>query len=145
MLPTISDATRVTESSSTLIDNISCNLRSDFEADGYVLNTAISDYHAQILRMNGVDISVNGKETKFCFKRIFSKNKMSYFKFELQNVDWMSVYECDSVDDAYNTFLNIFKNNFNQIFVVKKINTTRKGISWFTTGIRVSCRNKRIL
>lgn len=47
--PPISDATRITKNSSTLIDNIFCNLGHNFKTDVYILNTAIIDHHAQVL------------------------------------------------------------------------------------------------
>lgn len=143
---TIFNATRVTEGSSTLIDNIFCNLTSDLEATGYVLNTALCDHHAQVLCMDGVDIfQSNSGKNNFILKRVISENKIGHFRRELQNVDWTSVYEFNDVDNAYNAFLNILKNHFNQIFVFKKINITKQRKSWISTGIRTSCRNKRIL
>lgn len=144
---TIFDATRVTETSSTLIDNIFCNLAPDFQATGYVLNTALSDHHAQVLCVDAIDTTQcnKGKEHDFILKRIFSENKIKHFKQELQNVDWMSVYECDGVDDAYGAFFVVFESFFKQIFVRKKINVTKKGKSWITAGIKISCMTKRIL
>lgn len=133
-------ATRINQMSSTLIDNIFCNLSCDF--DGYVLNTALSDHHAQVLSF---EINSIQNEPKLLHKRFFSSNRVQFFKHELSGVDWTQIYWSSSVDTAYNIFLNLFKNLFDKIFIAKKCLVSKKANSWITKGIKKSCIHKRVL
>lgn len=137
----IFDATRVTVDTSTLIDNIFC--RSFADCKGYVLNCALSDHHAQILCMED-DTSLKENDSMF-EQRVFSKSRVDSFVNELETRDWDVVYNCSEANNAYNTFINSFKALFDRIFVIKKLLKSKKQNLWITKGIKISCKNKRIL
>lgn len=110
----IFEATRVTDQSSTLIDNIFYNSENNYKS--YVLSTALSDHKAQILCVGNTVC-----ERESCASRqIFSKGKLGHFKSEVEQIDWSEIYQSKCVNRAYNSFLQTMTSLSNRIFVSKK-------------------------
>lgn len=70
-----------------LINKLFYNLGHNLKAEGYILNAATSDHHAQVLCMDCVNNAqkraVGGNS--LVLKQVFSKNKINYFRHELHN------------------------------------------------------------
>lgn len=143
MKQTISEPTRITENSATLVDNIFINFENDIQ--GQVISNSLSDHEAQILDVSVPCVPEN--DAVFVVKRIFSQAKMQQFRQELMGCNWCDVYSSADVDQAYNIFFNIFSTLFNLIFPLKKIKKSRKQKtkSWITSGIKKSSKTKRNL
>jgi hypothetical protein len=69
---------------------------------------------------------------------------MAEFRMKLSYENWELLYNSNDINTSFNQFLNIFLRYFYESFPI----TSRqkyKQKPWITTGIRTSCKNKRIL
>lgn len=135
--------TRITARSKSLIDNIFVNFDFNNELQCVVVNTALSDHQGQAIELDLEHAPVVDKKK---YDRVFSKNKLDQFTYEVSQFSWVDVYsvEADS-DRAYEVFVTKILDLMEIIFVPKNTKHHTKNISWITYGIRVSCRNKRKL
>ena len=85
----IKDPTRITNTSSFLIDHIYTNIFSHRIQSGYIV-VGISDHFLKKKRIT---------------RRNFS---LDSFLTDLRNKQWLDVYECSDADEAYNNFLSQF-------------------------------------
>lgn len=139
---TVFEATRVTKSTKSLVDNIFINFENMDK--GEVLFTALSDHHGQMLGF----YSGKQNEVKLVnhYKKIYSQTKINDFKYELSVTQWNDVIQSHDVNIAYNLFINKIINLNNLIFVPKLINNKNNSKhAWMTRGIKKSCNTKRIL
>ena len=60
---------------------------------------------------------------------------------------WQSVYNAVNVDTAYNNFIQIIDNLFNKCcpIIVIKSQIFFYYKPWMTSGLKISCRNKKLL
>jgi hypothetical protein len=77
-------------------------------------------------------------------KRSINEYNMMGFKTKLSNEKWEPIYNTIDVNDSFNLFLNTLLRHFNESFPITK---RRRYIqnTWITSGIKISCRNKRSL
>lgn len=138
---TITEPTRVTEKSKTLIDNIMVNKESQIM--GIVVNSALADHHAQ---MAGIPVRCNlGGQRENCPRfRDYSQTKLEVFESELSLQDWSAIMGTNRVDLAYGRFSTILTDLADRIFTWKTARD-RKPNRWMTKGIKTSCANKRRL
>jgi hypothetical protein len=147
-VPTITKPTRVTNFTSTLLDNFFVNC-SMFECVSAVVYNDISDHFPIVLK-----ISLPMENNSSCAsikKRLFTKVNIENFRNEISLVDWSSVFiDCSGYDDSdpdkvYTKFLElynkIFLNNFpTEIKKLPKHKIPRK--EWITPGLVNSCYTK---
>ena len=141
LYPLIDKPTMITESSTTVIDNILTNeLR--FNLTSGIMFNDISD-HLQIVALCEYNISrYNVKE--FQFIRNMNEDKMASFSNELSQQNWESVLKSDDVNQAYDSFLHIFMEHY----PVKKSSPKKPlkiKITWFTKGLKRTCTKKNKL
>ena len=122
--------TRVTESSSSLLDHIYfrpatsiCNWDYDSALNGCLL-ADISDHFANVLviplQLNKVT-SIDRPLT-----HIFSEVNKTSFSNELNAIDWSSkLYNCTDVNVAYKTFLDILTQSYDRCFPLIRISRKR--------------------
>ena len=61
-------------------------------------------------------------------------------------VEWTKVYETVNVNEAYNKFINIFSNLYNNCCPIVKVKCRNiKGKPWITNGVRNTSRKKNYL
>ena len=100
--PLITKPTRVTQNSSTLIDNIYCNiLNIATSCKAGILRTSISDHYAIFCISKKETLSSNKTiiiKRSFCDKYIYSFNN------RLRNESWDFVYETDSTQLTFTGF-----------------------------------------
>lgn len=137
---TIFSPTREVGDSRSLIDNAFVNFN---EFDASVVETALSDHHAQTVCFQ-CELNVQS-HPKVITKRVFSKNKLHWFRNELLAVDWDPILECDDVNTSYFMFSDKIKCLINVIFPEKKYAIKTRKNNWITTGIKKSCKTKRKL
>ena len=143
--------TRVTESSSSLLDHIYfrpatsiCNWDYDSALNGCLL-ADISDHFANVLviplQLNKVT-SIDRPLT-----RIFSEVNKTSFSNELNAIDWSSkLYNCTDVNVAYKTFLDILTQSYDRCFPLIRISRKRsKDKKWVTPNIIKSSLHKNRL
>lgn len=104
---TICIPTRVTATTHSIIDHISTNVNvSDYTAT--VVNTAISDHHAQCL-----DISIEHTQLKqkpkttntYTERRTLHTSNIDLLKFLLSRECWTDIYQANNINEKYNNFI----------------------------------------
>lgn len=120
-LELISLPTRITHTSATLIDHIYTNdNKNKFES--FIITADISDHLPTCTIIHN-----NVKESGpiYIQTQDFSEEIVSSFKQEMLNVDWGTVTNSYSSQDAYNKFYTIFNESYQRHFPFKKVKLNR--------------------
>lgn len=116
---------RITNRSSTCIDNIFTNYEGNYKT--LVLNSLIYDHTAQKIEIELPAIEKNITEKI----RIFNKRNKELFRSSLTSIDWSKLYNLPSkhINEQWNLFMNNICHHFNQHFplVNKKIYKNKRG------------------
>lgn len=118
----VSDRTRVTGRSSTVIDNIFVNICPG--SNVIVGDTHLSDHRYIILQVQRDFITSQYTPLRI-EKRYFTEANKDNFAFYLDNELWEDVYRCDSIDDKFLAFVNILKYHYNNAFPVRNISISQ--------------------
>jgi len=140
---TIMKATRIQNTSSSLIDHILTN-KSHNESTG----TLISDISDHFFTFISHPSTERDKKPKNIESRNFSALAISNFKTTLGALSWETTLQHNDVNDSYNTFFNDFMPLFELHFpkTKKKFNKNYHKINDFmTTGLLTSRRTKNTL
>lgn len=143
-LPTINKPTRITEISSTLIDNIYTNIPLE-TVNSAIIYHALAD-HLPIL------ISINSKPAlkdtiiKHNHRKIDEYNTYLFLE-KLKRENWESAKKAckdNQTDLAFTTFHQIFTKYYNEAFPIIKISHTTNKMKqpWMTTAFLNSVKNK---
>ena len=140
--PHINLPTRITEFSSSLIDNIFSNNYSHHSSA--IIYSDISD-HLPILVSFHQDNS-----NKFELSQYFGFNSTSIknidaLNFSLSNWDWSPVTDSDDVNYAFDKFVDIFNTNLIKHCPPLKYNKKFKKFPWMTPGLIKSAKTKNKL
>ena len=144
LYPLIDKPTRITDNSTTLIDNIFTNeLR--FNLTSGIMFNDISD-HLPIFALCEYNIS-KYNEKEFQFIRKMNEDTMESFSNELNQQTWENVLKTDDGNQAYDSFLHIFMDIFNKHCPVKNVSPKREKRKkiWFTDGLKRACTKKNRL
>lgn len=142
----VNEPTRVTLNTSTCIDLVFNNVHDpNVKVSAEVKELGLSDH-------KGIFISIpytnkDNKEQWFTFERIFSERKKQEFKLEVSKVNWNTVFDItESVNENYNKFLDRITIILDKIIPKSKIiiKNDHKN-TWLTKGLKISCKNKRLL
>ena len=151
LTPVVNKPTRITEHSSTLIDNIFLNEVVNSNTSG-VLIADVSDHLPIFTIINGenvqrkVDHNVKSKHI-----RVINENTITSLKADLCKENWKNVYEAGDVNQAYEYFLYTFNSLFDKHCTATK--TEDKCYSenndgekmWITKGVKNACLKKNKL
>ena len=141
--PLIIKPTRITLESCTLIDNIFTNINDELNS-GIIIND-ISD-HLPIYTVYPKGYYNGTVEKSKQFKRVTNLENLNKFKMLLSNYNWESVLQSDDVDSAYNEFINVTKEKFNESCPLKKVNYKKMPIQpWLTKGLLNACKKQKTL
>ena len=68
------------------------------------------------------------------------------FVADLHSETWQNVTNADTVNEAYDTFLNVFLKKYDKHCPILKINTKHVNSKqpWFTNGLRNACHKKEL-
>jgi hypothetical protein len=142
LFSTVKFPTRISNNSCTLIDNIYINTyRHEFSVHPII--NGLSDHDALIITLSNIFISV--PRHVFSFTRKINNYSISKFTSLLRYENWEDVFLETKVNIIFNNFLNTFLRIFYSSFPVYKSQHSHKQKPWLTTGIRISCANKRKL
>ena len=147
-LPTICHPTRITDSSSTLLDNIFSN-NMQYKMETAILYSDISD-HLPVLMHVDFKMQTNKLDT-LRYIRLYSPELIENFKIALGGVDWVGIcneYISSDPNEAYNVFMKKFSLIFDEHFPQKIARQTRAKTprsEWITSGLIKSCNKKSIL
>lgn len=146
-LPLINKPTRITEYTSTLIDNFFSNYLYDSMNTAVIYNS-ISDHLPILLTYDTKPIRSETIINKT--SRIINDNNISNFISKLQSVDWSDVkLACSSnkPDIAYSTFLNKFTINYHEAFptINHSVNNKKYKKPWMTKALfkSIQIKNRR--
>ena len=133
--PHIDKPTRITNTSSTLIDNIFSNNFSNETTNG-ILYYDISDHLPIFMINNKVDISKETNDNEPKYRRIESENNIASLNSDLAQAEWQDVFNENNINHAYDKFLHklLFYYDKN-IPLVKTKTKERVKNPWITKGI----------
>ena len=119
LYPLIDRQSRITNHSSTLIDNIFTNAKEYNNVGGLLVND-ITDHLPIFAFCDYPDLKRQEKKlhTK---KRIINKNTIDLLADNLSEVDWDNVLNLSEVDLAYNAFLSTFVYLYNQCCPIRLV------------------------
>ncbi len=152
IIPTILKPTRITKTSTTIIDNIITN--SDDSLKTAILITDISDHLPSILMTrlktgNNSEKSESPKENKFVYKRKLTEENITKFKQRLSKVKWSEVLHGIDSNNDYFTFVDVNNKLYNECIPLRKSSENRrkvpqspwitKGLVWKVSKIRTNC------
>ena len=128
----IKEPTRITETSSSLLDHIFTN-NSDKIYQSGVLNVGISD-HLIIFCSRKI---IRGQIGKHKTIKIRSLKKYSSFEFlnKLRRVDWSTVTNCTNVNEAWDKFQTIFFVVLDEVAPIKNIRIKNRTEPWMNSII----------
>ena len=143
--PSINNCTRISDHSSTLIDNIFTNVSPTSISEG-IFMTDISD-HFPIFNILNISLPINKKNVNDVYKRNTSSRNIANLKQYLSETDWYDVFSCRDPQAAYSNFSNYFINAFKYCCPLTncKINPKYVKSPWITRGILISIRHKNKL
>ena len=145
LLPTISKPTRITHTSSTLIDNIYIKGCNTYNSKSAILYTDISD-HFPILTFIGKK-SHKYKEPLVFYHRPLTQDKVNNINHDLKNTDWSVLHE-NELDDAYDYFIDKFNICIDRHAPLTRVTIPQCQIKrepWITKGLLKSIHKKHIL
>lgn len=145
LYPLIDKPTRITNHSATLIDNIFTNVFSN-SSNGIIITDEISDHLPVFSLIDYKGITTKSKPV-YKLTRYVSPDNLTKIKHDLKDVNWSKVYDANSVDDAYNSMVDIVKGVLDRHCPVKT-KLLGKSISckpWLTKGLLKSIRRKNKL
>lgn len=143
--PLITKPTRITDSSSTLIDNIYCNNVNIFTLSG-ILVSDISD-HFPVVCSSTCDSPETYKDKSYVLKRHTSGGNYNRFIAELNNFNWQHLYSKNDVNEACNFLTDVINDIYekNCPIIRSIIMKSRKRKPWITPGIFKSITTKKRL
>ena len=139
-LPLITKPTRLSNVA-TLIDHIYTNKLSNSIKSGIII-TDLADHFGTYCIFAGVNIKRDQCVSK---SRSFSPQNMSMFKQLLQGVDFNHILNITCPNEAYNTFISLYKDLFDMAFPLRDVKVHKKYIKrepWITRGLLVSSNIK---
>lgn len=134
-------ATRMTGTSSTLIDNILTNSKNPSLVSGSLI-VDLSDHWMTFIQPN---ISKTRAKPKKVKRRLINNENLTRFKNSLQALNWDEVLNSTEVDDCYSKFWSLFNTLYDLNFpwVTAKFNKNVHKISEFMTqGLLTSRKTK---
>ena len=139
--PLISNPTRLTSYSATLIDNIFTNNLSQNVLNGVVLND-LSDHLPVFSYFSGLTLTRVGENK--AFTRKFTDENLRKFNENVSNTNWSSLLDEDP-NIAYNNFIDEYSRIYNACFPLKAIKgklRNNRSSPWISPGLLKSISKK---
>ena len=140
--PLITTPTRITQFTSTLIDNIFCNSLMDHISS--VINTDISD-HFPIFTSFKLFSTTSVTNSNSHHKHNFSSTNLIKLKDHLDQYNWETVMTTNDVDVGFQTFNDIIQDALNKCCPITKRKKCKFKKPWITPGLYNSLKTKNIL
>jgi hypothetical protein len=142
LVNTVQSPTRISNSTSTLIDVIIIN-KKDYVEPATVMELGVSDHQAQVLSvLRKTPTSINRR----VLKRRFGNSNIREFQYLLEKETWQEVLEETDINVKTKVFMNIVVHLFDIAFPLElrhKKKSSRNG--WITQGIKISSKKMRVL
>lgn len=135
----IKEPTRITSTSSTIIDHIICNNEEKICQSG-VIPIGLSDHLITFCTRKSQKESVNKQN----IVRIRSTKKYSKEVFieKLATVDWSQLYLCRNVQEAWEKFRSLFHSKLDDIAPFRDLKVKQKTEPWMTSDILENIRQR---
>ena len=141
LFPSITQPTRVTHKSKTLIDNIFVNFHSPDTVSGNI-TVSISDHLAQFILIPSRKVLEKPQKVfKRCYKN-FDKEK---FTHDIDNINWNEHIKDENINDSVSIFLKLFDSVLDIHAPIKQLTNNQVKLRdkpWITNGIIKSIRTK---
>ena len=136
----IEEPTRVTSSSSTVIDHIICNNEEKISQSG-VIQTGISDHFiTYCTRRSSIKQNVNNQNiVRIRSMKNYSKDILSE---KINSVEWSSLYLCRNVENAWEKFGSIFHSILDDIAPFRDMKIRQHTEPWMTSEILDDIRKR---
>jgi len=153
LLPTITRPTRITEYTSTLLDNIFVNCFEHLKYS-FIIYDDMSDHLPTVLH---IDFDHNLVPIpRSVHKRTYKKENFSDFYNKLKSINWKhyseicsnnsraSTYSDDTFNEFHSLFYQLFDSSFPAEIAVENTNriSKKKSQPWMTNALIKSCRKK---
>ena len=135
LFTTIKTATRCTDKTSTLIDNIITNINSNY-VTAHNFNTTLSDHNAQTITVANDIFKKALPVTKKIHKRSFNQENLDQFYINLLNETWDRVKNATDTNSKYNAFLNTLKSQFEACFPKRQSKIQNGNKHWITPELK---------
>lgn len=127
----ITVATRISQYSSTCIDNIFSNCVVN---NAHVHNSYLSDHTYQICNFK-LDVK-REQSIKYTFKRNFNDNNIQIFINKISSEHWEGLHTSDSFQKKFDAFYETFCYHFNCTFPITRTRVKKVNKKWFTPEIK---------
>jgi exonuclease III len=138
---TVDFPTRISNYSSTAIDNIFIDKFKNVNFTIKPLPNGLSDHGAQILILH--DIKIQTLKAYHYTKRLINDFTISEFQLNLSYESWDEIFMEETVDSIFNSFLNTYLRIFYHSFPLKKVYHSHLKKAWVMSGIKISSQHKR--
>lgn len=139
----INEPTRVTEKSTTCLDIAFTNFDTS-SISFHVKEFGLSDHKG--VQVNFTNTKVSNNESYFTTKRTFNDKNLRLFRMKLQTVNWENIIKPENdINQNYNAFHTQLSSILNDYIPRRRIKIKSKNKTWLTHGIKISCKNKRLL
>ena len=144
LLPLISRPTRVSETTSSIIDNIFCDNLSDvLNVSPGVLYTDVSDHFPVFCIIKDAVLSSN--DNKFSF-RCYSEDNISAFKLAISQTDRSDVLIDLDAKSAFTKFFTVFSHKYESAFPLRVMHSKRsRNKPWITSALKLRIKHKQKL
>ena len=141
MFPCITRPTQITNSTTTLIDNIIVNQSSYIKQKSCVLLSDISDHLPTLIIID--DIWVGKCEPKRVVSGVITCCKLSALKSDLESNDWLKILTDMDVNSAYGRLMEVLSSKMDEhIAIVEKTISAKQFLRepWLTKGLQKCCK-----
>ena len=146
MIPTITRSTCITNSTTTLLDNIYIGGKIQCNYESYLIISDISDHLPSLLLLKQMKVNDN---TPIEFEsRNLSKEKILQINNELRQVNWNGQLNSNNYNINFNTFCSKIKAAMDRVAPIEVIRISGKWRfiePWLTTGLEHSSRTLKKL
>ena len=143
LLPSFTKPTRITKTSSTLIDNIIIGRKFQMSYEPTICISDISDHLPLVLSIDNID-PFKAPNTKIYTRKLDNK-KMETLNTRIQEVDWTTVLHDKKANESLNTLHKFLSDQLDDIAPVKTFEVSDKKLiknKWLTIGL-LKCMTKQ--
>lgn len=128
---TISDYTRVTQFTSTCIDNIVTDIDCNNRRVG-VYEPSIADHRGQYLVMKD---RLNNNKPSYVTRRIITDKSLSEFRYVLSTACWDTFFSLKDANKMADWLIHLYNGSVKQCFKLKKCNPDKPPVRWFNQDL----------
>ena len=147
MMPTITQPTRLSHTSATLIDNILINQKENENYDSYVLIDNISDHLPCACVLH--DVKASSRDSKVIICRDMKRINMKRLNDEICNFNWSTITESNNhIDTKTETFITKLNEDINHFLPYRTKRVSYRKLRrepWITPALMKSINRGKVL